>query len=304
MRSGGSDRLHIVVNYMETLRNAGRVLDAVQLGRQQVTLHERGSLLPSPELVAVYVSLASSELGIMELDNAVAHLHAALRMDARSYAAIKQLVLTYQRMEQFKLAEQTSLQALQILGDDFYLHYLLATSLHYQKRIDEALALYLHVLRSQPAFHDVLGNIATAYQGLGQTKEAHAYYLQALPHAPEDATLRNNLGALLGSMGRKEEEVYWLNEALRLSPYMVQALMNLASEYIYPPLYALPGSLTPYPCRSLPGAGTAGHRQSVREPHHPCSDSPPGVRAFWHCASAAAASAHANHAVPRDQQLE
>lgn len=230
MRSGGSDRLHIVVNYLETLRITGHLREAINLGRDQVVLHGKGILMPSKELVAVYISLATSELMAMEHEEAVIHLWAALRMDNLSYAAYKQLILTYQRIEQFELAEKTCVQALKTLGEDYYLNYLLATSLHYQKRIDEALSLYLRVLRLQPTFHDVLGNIATAYQGLGQTKEAYAYYLRAIEHNPEDASLCNNLGALLGSMGRKEEEVQWLNEALRLNPYMVQALMNLASK--------------------------------------------------------------------------
>eukprot|EP01031_Cornospumella_fuschlensis_P034934 gene34934-42308_t len=231
MQNGGSDRLHIVVNYMETLRATGRLQEAIRLGRQHVMRCVKEGLPPSEDLVAVYVNLATAELGAMELEQAVLHLQEAMRIDTKSYNAYKYLVLTYQRMERFELAEKVSRQALQALGEDYYLRYLLATSLHYQKRIDEALALYLQVQKMQPAFYDVLGNIATAYQGLGKTKEAYAFYLQALPHAPEDATLRNNLGALLGSMGRKDEEVHWLKEALRLSPHMVQALMNLASYY-------------------------------------------------------------------------
>jgi tetratricopeptide (TPR) repeat protein len=46
-----------------------------------------------------------------------------------------------------------------------------------------------------------------------------------------DPNILNNYGSLLGSMGRTEEEVKWLEKALELQPDMEPALVNLAGYY-------------------------------------------------------------------------
>jgi len=47
-------------------------------------------------------------------------------------------------------------------------------------------------------------------------------YDAILPHMMHDPGLLNNYGALLGTMNRKEEEVYWLEKVIKI-------LMNFLS---------------------------------------------------------------------------
>ena len=56
-------------------------------------------------------------------------------------------------------------------------------------------------------------------------------YLKCLPFKDRDVGIRNNYGALLGTMNRKEEEVKWLQEALDIDPDMEMALTNLGGYY-------------------------------------------------------------------------
>ena len=56
-------------------------------------------------------------------------------------------------------------------------------------------------------------------------------YLKCLPFKDKDVGIRNNYGALLGTMNRKEEEIKWLQEALDIDPDMEMALTNLGGYY-------------------------------------------------------------------------
>ena len=40
------------------------------------------------------------------------------------------------------------------------------------------------------------------------------------------------IGALLGTMNRKTEEVYWLTDALRINPNLTHALINLGEGFL------------------------------------------------------------------------
>jgi hypothetical protein len=53
-----------------------------------------------------------------------------------------------------------------------------------------------------------------------------------MPFLEDDAGIRNNYGALIGSMGRKIEELFWLKEALNIDPNMAHALINLGVCYV------------------------------------------------------------------------
>jgi predicted O-linked N-acetylglucosamine transferase (SPINDLY family) len=65
----------------------------------------------------------------------------------------------------------------------------------------------------------------------GKANEALFHYEKAMPFYDLDAGIRNNYGALLGTLNKKEEEVYWLQEALKIDPNMTHALVNLVGYY-------------------------------------------------------------------------
>ena len=63
------------------------------------------------------------------------------------------------------------------------------------------------------------------------TELSEECYLKCLPFKENDVGIRNNYGALLGTMNRKEEEIKWLQEALDIDPDMEMALTNLGGYY-------------------------------------------------------------------------
>jgi Tfp pilus assembly protein PilF len=114
---------------------------------------------------------------------------------------------------------------------DFTLHFMLGTAYQFQHKLDLALKTYLYAESLDNASYSLKGNIASTYQGLGMAKEALRYYEMALPHSVGDAGLYNNYGALLGIMGRDDEQAVWLEKALEIKPTLLPALINLAGYY-------------------------------------------------------------------------
>ena len=104
---------------------------------------------------------------------------------------------------------------------------------HRQNKLKEALVLYLEVTTLIPieVRPMVWANLAALYHVLGDTTAAVAMYDVVLPHFPDDAMIMNNYGALLGIMGRKEEELLWLTRAHAIDPHMMETCINLGSVY-------------------------------------------------------------------------
>lgn len=128
-------------------------------------------------------------------------------------------------------AEAWLLRGVAALPQDATLHFILGTSLQFQGKISRALEVYLRAEVLDGENYSLKGNIAATYQSLGNVEEALRYYQIAIPHCPGDAGLYNNYGALLGIMGRDEEQIVWLEKALEISPTLRPALINLAGHY-------------------------------------------------------------------------
>jgi predicted O-linked N-acetylglucosamine transferase (SPINDLY family) len=108
---------------------------------------------------------------------------------------------------------------------------MLGTAYQFQHKLDIALKTYLYAETLDNESYSLKGNIAATYQGLGMAKDALRYYEMALPHSVNDAGLYNNYGALLGIMGRDDEQAVWLEKALEIKPTLLPALINLAGYY-------------------------------------------------------------------------
>ncbi|MET3652883.1 sulfotransferase [Dyella japonica] len=94
-------------------------------------------------------------------------------------------------------AEQLSRAALIESPQDENLLFLLAISLHFQERAQEALPIYEELTRLQPGSSEYWNNYATALVGAGELDAALAAYSRALELNPDNTLARSQMGTTL-----------------------------------------------------------------------------------------------------------
>jgi len=219
--------LGIAANYVEVLRGAGHVVRAQQEGRKAV-LHISSEC--KRECVGLLYNLAIVENSLNQSNEAIQLLFQAVSHDAmllKGWTLLSELLMKRSPAE----AEVQLLRAVALHPNDSTLHFMLGTSLQFQGKLNLALEAYLKAEQLDGDNYSLKGNIAATYQSLGRVEEAVKYYKITVPNSPEDAGLYNNYGALLGIMGKDEEQIVWLEKALELNPFLRPALINLAGHY-------------------------------------------------------------------------
>ena len=98
-------------------------------------------------------------------------------------------------------------------------------------RFQEALDLYLQVLRAHPEAEAVYTLVGNAQVGLGRFEEALASYRRAARHDAADAGSRYGAGNALYNMRRFAEAAEEYRAAARLRPDLPDALASLSSAY-------------------------------------------------------------------------
>jgi tetratricopeptide (TPR) repeat protein len=96
-------------------------------------------------------------------------------------------------------------------------------------RFQEALDIYLQVLRARPAAEGVYTLVGNAQVGLGRFEEALASYRRAARHDGQDAAARYGAGNALYNLRRFAEAAEEYRAASRLRPDLPDAYANLSS---------------------------------------------------------------------------
>jgi tetratricopeptide (TPR) repeat protein len=219
--------LGIVANYIEILRSSGDLHKARSVGRAALAAIDQPRLKDSS---IIYYNLGVVEMNLDNSEVALDLFSKALQYDSslvKAWQFYCEMVTKSDPAE----AERVLRLATAHVPNDHTLHFMLGTVCQMQNKLNEALESYLVAETLDSTAYAVKANIAATLQSLGRTDEALAYYQRALPHATNDAGLYNNYGALLGIMGRHDEEVHWLTEALNIQPLLGPALINLAGHY-------------------------------------------------------------------------
>lgn len=107
-----------------------------------------------------------------------------------------------------------------------------ALDAHRRRDFAAAVALYRTALERQPGSAEVLNNLGTAYQALGQRAQARDAFRRAITADPGHARAWSNLGVVLGEMGEGMEAQTALAEAVRLDPTNRGAKVNLANQLL------------------------------------------------------------------------
>jgi tetratricopeptide (TPR) repeat protein len=222
--SGWKDPL-VGANYIEVLRASGMLTEATKVGWHLLELH------PNTEAILYFnFGVVQEHLHNYELAEKL-HLQ-SLALDPYYLSAWKNLFEIYiHDFRRYDKAEQLARQGLKYFPGDVYFYMALGLSLQHAAKLEEAGSAFQTVLSIDPNHYSAKTSLGAVYQVLGKAELATKMYESAMPFRLRDAAVRNNYGALLGVMGRREEEVFWLREALAIEPNMPHTLVNLGGHY-------------------------------------------------------------------------
>ena len=219
---GWSDPM-ILANYIEAVRSTGNLQRAIVVGERAIKSH--------PAQTQILFNLAVVYAEAKMYSEAYVYFVKATEADVTFFDSWRRCAEMLLEIDQLVVAEKFLRAAVKIFANNHLLPYMLGAVVHKQNRFEEALTWYAVALKAKPDYYPAHSNIGAAYQSLGRANSALEVYEYILPLMPEDAGLRNNYGALLGIMNRKDEEIFWLLEALKLDPYMENVLINLSGYY-------------------------------------------------------------------------
>ncbi|MFI4941340.1 MAG: tetratricopeptide repeat protein, partial [Burkholderiales bacterium] len=104
-----------------------------------------------------------------------------------------------------------------------------AVALHKQGKLDQAEALYLDLLKTDPRHADALQYLGMLNAQKGQPDAAIAYFQQALASAPQHFAALSNLGKALQDSGQLDEAVASFRRALQIKSDSAEVYSNLGN---------------------------------------------------------------------------
>lgn len=210
---------NLIANYVEALRGIKKFNEARNIAHQGLIIHNNSEQL--------LFNLATVEYDDYQYEKAKELFINVINISNKIEAWYK-LINMVLGVNNFIEAEKLAENAIELFPNDFYIYYLIGTSKHLQSKLEEALSWYLKGYEINPNYYHLKSQIGAVYQGLGLAYDALQFYEKIRPFRDNDAGARNNYGALLGIMNRREEEYYWLDQALQIDPNMTHALINMA----------------------------------------------------------------------------
>ena len=220
----------MIANYIESLRGGGYLEKSSNIAAKAI------ELFPSHIQVLYNSGLVARD--IRDYESCIYLMSLIIEIDPTYYLAWDETIEAYNAIGKYEQAETFSISALNYFKDSKRLHFLVALSKHHQNKLDDAIdwyekAILLESMSDQRTItnYHIYSSLGAANQALGRTNVSEFYYQKCMPFHENDAGIRNNYGALLGTMGRKEEEMLLLQEALLIDPYMEMALTNLGGYF-------------------------------------------------------------------------
>ena len=207
------------LNALIALFNQRRLKEVVQ----QAT----GMAAEFPNAAILYNILGAANVGLRNLDGAIANFKNALRIKPGFAPAHNNLGIALKDRGRLDEAVESFSKALQLKPGYAEAHNNLGNALKDQGRLDEAIASFSKALQIKPDYVEAHSNLGIALQGQGRLNEAIASFSKALQLKPGFAEAHNNRGAALKDQGRLDEAIASFKEALQIKPDYAEAHSNL-----------------------------------------------------------------------------
>ena len=209
---------NLIANYIEALRGSKDYTTARATASKGLSIH--------PNAEQLLYNLAIVEYDDHNYNDAIKLFVDVININNKIEAWYK-VINIHLEINDYITAEQLADKVITIYPNDYYCYYLIGTTKHHLSKFEEALEWYMKGYDINPDSYYLKSQIGAVYQGLGLARDALTYYEKMLPFRDNDAGIRNNYGSLLGIMNRREEEYFWLAQALEIDPSMIHALINM-----------------------------------------------------------------------------
>ncbi len=103
----------------------------------------------------------------------------------------------------------------------------MGTSLHGQRRVEEAIACFQKVIALKPDFYGVYNNLGLAYKDIGKYNESLECFQKVIQADPRYTKAYYNMGNLFQSRGMLNEAIQCYQKAVEIEPDYGKALVNL-----------------------------------------------------------------------------
>ncbi|HYN10207.1 MAG TPA: tetratricopeptide repeat protein [Vicinamibacterales bacterium] len=171
--------------------------------------------------------LGSSYVEVGRSAEAIPHLEAALRLDARSAGAHSDLGTALLSQGRTADALVHFRRAVALAPGDETMLFNLGNALGKVSRVAEAAAAYERALVLNPDFADAHVNLGSLLFSRGRVQEALRHFERGVDLKPNSAVIRTNLSSALAAAGRLPEAMQQVRQALALNPGHGPALENL-----------------------------------------------------------------------------
>jgi tetratricopeptide (TPR) repeat protein len=197
--------------------------------KDEATLYA-ATLERNPECWLCHNNLATAKLhgSEAEFQDAVAHLHAALKVNPRDPEAHNNMGGALQRMGRYEDALREHEEALRLNPALVEARYNVGVCQQALGRIEQARAEYAEAVRVQPDYAMAHYNLGTALTQLGRLGEAEAEFNTAIRLAAEFAPAHDGLAVILLRTGRIPDAVTEFKTATRIRPDYAPSHYKLA----------------------------------------------------------------------------
>ena len=181
----------------------------------------------SPDVAANREFLGGAYVEVGRFTEAIPHLEAAIRLDARSVTAHSDLGTAFMAVGRPADGLRHLQRAAALAPRDETILFNYGNALNKASRAGEAAAAYARALAINPEFPDAHVNLGTLLFSRGRVKEALPHFERAAALKPNSAVIHGNLGSALAASGRYADALREFQRALALNPEYGPALENV-----------------------------------------------------------------------------
>lgn len=198
--------------------------------RESIAVAKRALVLDEGLVDAHYViSLAYRDLG--ERDAAKQHLQAAIALDNSFEPAYMDLCVALAQAGHYEECQSTILQAIERFPKNAIFPFYAGNASLEAGEFMRAVGAYQSALALQPHFPEALQGVFTAFQRLGKSDQAVAYFEQLAAANPGDAWTHLHLGKSLIATGQYNLALTSFRHALAVRPTLKEAHFSSGVAY-------------------------------------------------------------------------